>query len=64
MLTNRATREQVAEHLDLSTRWLAVLVNEGAVPGPGPDRLYDLDACRYAYLEHLRQRVAERTAAG
>jgi hypothetical protein len=63
MHPKRATREQLAEHLDMSVRRLAVLISEGVVPPPGDDRRHDLDAARFAYLDHLRQRVVERTGS-
>lgn len=61
MHSKRVNREQLAEHLDMSVRRLAMLISEGVVPPLGEDRKYDLDAARWAYLDHLRQRALERT---
>jgi hypothetical protein len=57
----RANREQLAEHLDMSTRRLQTLIAEGHLPPPDEDRKHDLDTARWAYLDYLRQRVVERT---
>lgn len=58
-----ATQQEVAEHLDLSTRSIRNHLTAGHLPpsrGPGG---YDLDACRVAYIRHLRA-VASGQAAG
>lgn len=49
-----ATREQIAEHLDLSTRQIFNLVKGGVLPASkGPGGL-DVDFCRVAYIRYLR----------
>lgn len=49
-----ATQKEVAQHLDISERWVRKLVRDGVLP-PGRGRGgYDLDDCRRAYIGYLR----------
>jgi terminase small subunit / prophage DNA-packing protein len=48
-----ATQEEVARHLDLTSRRVRQLIDEGVLPKRGKDG-WDLDACRVLYLRHLR----------
>lgn len=53
----------VADHLDLSSTAVHNLVRRGVIPrGEGRAGL-DLDACRVAYLRHLREQAAGRMGA-
>lgn len=56
-----ATQAEVAAHLDLSDRSVRELRDEGVFSADGRGRL-DLDACRVAYIRHLRERAAGRSA--
>lgn len=50
-----ASQKDVAEHLDLSTRQIRNLVQQAVMPGPKGQSGYNLDTCRLAYLNYLRQ---------
>jgi phage terminase Nu1 subunit (DNA packaging protein) len=54
------SQKAVAEHLALSTRWIRRLTASGVL-AKGARGLYDLDANRLSYLEHLRGVAAGRT---
>jgi len=45
---------EVAAHLDLSTRRVSGLTKEGILPGSKGPGGYSIDACRLAYIRHLR----------
>ena len=49
-----ASQLEVAAHLDLSDRRIRGLVKDGILPGSKGPGGYDLDACRVAYVRHLR----------
>lgn len=49
-----ATRIEVAAHLDLSERHVYTLIREGVLPGSKGHGGLDPDACRLAYIRHLR----------
>ncbi|WP_421921604.1 terminase small subunit [Marinobacter salarius] len=49
-----ATQKAVADHLDLSTRRVRTLIDEGVLPSQGARKPLDLDACRVAYIRYLR----------
>ena len=51
-----ATQEEIAEHLDLSARQVQRLIKQGVLPVSKGSRGYDPDACRFAYINHLRAR--------
>lgn len=55
----KTSQKELAAHLFLTPRWVRNLIREGVLPQPGPNG-HDLDACRGAYLEHLRDLVAGR----
>jgi hypothetical protein len=48
-----ATQQQVADHLDLSTRSVRELVRRGILPEKGP-KGWGLDECRLRYLLYMR----------
>ncbi len=48
-----ATQQEVAKHLDLSTRSIRELVHRGVLSEKGP-RGWNLDECRLRYLLYLR----------
>lgn len=56
-----ATQKEVAEHLDLSDRSVRDLVKRGVFSRDGRSQM-DLDACRVAYLRHLREVAAGRSS--
>lgn len=49
-----ATQAEVAQHLDLSDRWVRKLTAEGVLPGSKGKGGFDLEACRMAYIRYLR----------
>lgn len=49
-----ATQKEVAEHLDLSDRMVRNLIQDGIIPAVKGRGGLDLDACRLAYVRHLR----------
>ena len=49
-----ATQEQVAEHLCMHPRTLRKYLKDGVIPPNRGTGGYDLDACRQAYITHLR----------
>jgi phage terminase Nu1 subunit (DNA packaging protein) len=49
-----ATQKEVAEHLDLSDRWVRNLTKSGVLPSSRGTGGYDIDACRLAYIAYLR----------
>lgn len=56
-----ATQAEVAEHLDLTDRTVRDLKKRGVFHADGRGQL-DLDACRVAYIRHLRERAAGRAS--
>ncbi len=55
-----ATQSEIAIHLDLSTRSVADLASKGILPPAIGKGNLDLEACRVAYIRHLRGRAAGR----
>jgi phage terminase Nu1 subunit (DNA packaging protein) len=49
-----STQKEVAEHLDLSDRQVRYHLTGGVLPPSKGHGGYDLDACRVAYIRHLR----------
>ncbi|PWC86059.1 hypothetical protein TSH100_13875 [Azospirillum sp. TSH100] len=56
-----ATQEEVAAYLDLTDRSVRELRDKGVFQDNGRGGL-DLDDCRIAYIQHLRERAAGRNA--
>jgi len=56
-----ATQKQVARHLDLTSRSVRELLERGVLP-PATRGELDVDACRVAYVRHLRAAAAGRGA--
>lgn len=56
-----ATQAEIAAHLDLTDRTVRDLKKRGVFNADGRGQL-DLDACRVAYIRHLRERAAGRTS--
>lgn len=56
-----ATQEELAAHLDLSDRQIRDLAAREVLPRARRGQ-WDLDACRLAYLRHLRELAAGRDA--
>lgn len=56
-----ATQADVARHLDLSDRSVRDLKKRGVFGADGRGQM-DLDACRIAYIRHLRERAAGRAS--
>lgn len=54
-----ATQAEVGKHLDLSDRSIRELLDRGVLPNARRGAL-DLDACRLAYIRHLREVAAGR----
>ncbi len=54
-----ATQAEVGAHLDLSDRTIRELLDRGVLPNARRGAL-DLDACRLAYIAHLREVAAGR----
>lgn len=59
-----ATQQELAEHIDLSTRRVRELVKAGIIPGVknGPGG-YDLNICRLVYIRHLRGIASGKVSA-
>lgn len=55
-----ATQLELAEHLDLNQSTVSKLKNKGVLPSPARRGGFDLDACRLAYIRHLRTGAAGR----
>lgn len=55
-----ATQQELAEHLDLSQPSIAVLVKAGVFEAAARGGL-NIDACRIAYIRHLRDSAAGRS---
>lgn len=55
-----ATITEIALDLDVSSRWVSQLIAEGVLPG-APKGQHDLEACRRAYLVHVREGIIERS---
>jgi len=56
-----ATQKEVGQHLDLSDRTVREYLDKGIFSGIDGDRKrLDLDACRLAYINHLREVAAGR----
>lgn len=49
-----ATQKEVAAHIDLSERRVRALIAEGILPASKGKGGLDLEACRVAYIRHLR----------
>lgn len=49
-----ATQAEIAEHLDLSDRKVRDYIKRGVLPGSKGKGGYDTDACRLAYIRHIR----------
>lgn len=58
-----ATQSDLATHLDLSQQAVSKLKNNGIITAGAGRSGYDLDACRVAYIRHLRQGAAGRDSA-
>lgn len=56
-----ATQKEVAEHLDLTDRSVRDLKARGVFNADARSQM-DIDACRVAYIRHLRERAAGRTS--
>ncbi|KAA0582699.1 hypothetical protein [Azospirillum sp. Sh1] len=56
-----ATQAEIAAHLDLTDRTVRDLKKRGVFNADRRGQL-DLDACRVAYIRHLRERAAGRTS--
>lgn len=54
-----ATQAEVGTHLDLTDRSIRELLDKGVLPNARRGAL-DLDACRIAYIRHLREAAAGR----
>lgn len=53
-----ATQVEVGEHLDMTDRQVRKLLQSGVLPGSKPRQGYDLEACRMAYIRHLRGQLS------
>lgn len=56
-----ATQAEIGAHLDLTDRSIRELLDRGVLPNARRGSL-DLDACRVAYIRHLREVAAGRAA--
>jgi phage terminase Nu1 subunit (DNA packaging protein) len=57
-----STQNEFADHVGISQQAVAELIRRGTIPkGAGRGGL-DLDACRIAYIEHLREVAAGRSS--
>jgi len=54
------SQRELAEHIDVSTRHVRGLRDDGIIPDP---RTADLDAIRLAYIRHLRAVAGQHAAA-
>jgi phage terminase Nu1 subunit (DNA packaging protein) len=59
----RISQEELAKHLDCTSRAIRDLIASGVLPGRS-GKGYDPDASRVAYLRHLRERAAGRRGNG
>lgn len=57
-------QSELGEHLDLSAVRIRELARTGVIPRPATRGDWDADACRVAYIRHLRARGRGRPAAG
>lgn len=57
-----ATQGEIGANLDLSERSVRQLMADGVIP-QGVRGEHDLDACRVAYIRHLREIAAGRAPA-
>ena len=57
-----ASQKEVARHLSLSQQAVSQLVASGVIPAPTGRGTMDLDQCRVAYITHLREIAAGRSA--
>jgi terminase small subunit / prophage DNA-packing protein len=55
-----ATQEEVAQHIDLSSRQVRTLVKSGVLPSSSGTGGLSLDDCRMAYIRYLRGRATGR----
>lgn len=53
-----ANRDELAKHLDLTTRQITNLLKQGVIPPAKGRASYDIDASRIAYIRHLRWRAS------
>lgn len=53
-----ATQVEVANHLDVSDRWVRELVQSGVLPASKGRGGYDLEQCRLAYIRHIRGQLS------
>ncbi|MBP0446716.1 hypothetical protein J8J14_18220 [Roseomonas sp. SSH11] len=58
-----ATQAEVAAHLGLSQQAVSALIQRAILPGAAGKGGLDLDACRLAYVRHLREVAAGRASA-
>ena len=49
-----ATQKEIAEHLDLTDRYIRKLIASGVLPAANGKGTYDLDVYRLAYIRYLR----------
>lgn len=54
-----ATQVEIAEHLDICDRSVRAMLDRGILPNARRGAL-DMDACRVAYIRHLREVAAGR----
>lgn len=59
-----ASRAEVAKHLGVGGAKVSELVAKGIIPAPPGRGQFDIDGCRDAYISHLREIAAGRSAAG
>lgn len=58
-----ATQRQIAQHLDIAQQTVSDLVKRDVFPDAGRGQ-YEVDACRIAYIRHLRGIAAGRAGDG
>ena len=58
-----ATQAQVAAHLGVSAKYINDLIGKGVIAYAAKGK-YDIDACRKAYIEHIREQAAGRASSG
>jgi len=58
-----ATQAEVAAHLGVSAKYISDLIGKGVLKR-APVGKYDLDECRKAYIENIREQAAGRASAG
>ncbi len=49
------TQAELARHLSMTTKTARELIAKGVIEQPDGRGLYDLDACRHAYIVYLRE---------